>query len=147
MCSFNDYNCARKFYDLAERHLDPALLAAENPCPDDDALLCWRVSRRVGAVGLLWDKSSPAFLGLELNAERRRRALSRLEADGTVLPATVEGLKPTFYFLAADEPLMQAVLVGTLDRRPRMELLAPLDPLFWNRSADGSLPGYWRHSA
>lgn len=132
-------NGSRKFYDLAERHLDPALLAAENPCPDNDALLCWRVSRRVGAVGLLWDKSSPAFLGLELNAERRRRALSKLEAAGTVLPATVEGLKPTFYFLAADEPLMQAVLAGTLDRRPRMELLAPLDPLFWDKDLVSAL--------
>ena len=44
---------SRKYYDLAERYLSPELLNAENPCPDDMALLQWRIKRRVGAVGML----------------------------------------------------------------------------------------------
>ena len=132
-------NGSRKFYDLAERHLDASLLAAEDPCGDDEARLRWRVLRRIGAVGLLWDKNSPAFLGIELNAEQRRRALAGLEAAGAILPARVEGLKPLFYYRAEDEPRMRAVLAGTLDRKPRMEFLAPLDPLLWDKALVAAL--------
>ena len=46
-------NGSRKFYDLAERYLDASLLAAACPFEDEKAMLCWRVQRRIGAVGLL----------------------------------------------------------------------------------------------
>ena len=127
-------NGSRKFYDLAERHLKPALLTEDNPCTDDDDLLCWRVLRRIGAVGLLWDKNSPAFLGIDLKAGRRASVFSALESRGAILPAQVEGIKATFYYPAEDDPLMQAVLAGTLDKKARMEFLAPLDPLFWDKT-------------
>ncbi len=130
---------SRKFYDLAERHLDAALLAAPLPCPDGEALTRWRVLRRIGAVGLLWDKNSPAFLGIDLNAERRRLAFSALEASGAILPARVEGIKTPFYYPAQDAERMEAVLDGTLDRTPRMEFIAPLDPLMWDKSLVAAL--------
>ncbi|MBQ5756341.1 MAG: winged helix DNA-binding domain-containing protein, partial [Erysipelotrichaceae bacterium] len=57
-------NGSRKFYDLAERQLEPSLLREPCPCKDENALLCWRVLRRIGAVGLLWNKNSTAFLGI-----------------------------------------------------------------------------------
>ena len=132
-------NGSRKFYDLAERHLGPSLLAAENPCADDAELRCWRVLRRIGAVGLLWDKNSPAFLGIDLNAERRRTAFSALEERGAILPARVEGINAAFYYRAEDEPLMRAVLAGTVDQKARMEFLAPLDPLFWDKALVAAL--------
>ena len=127
-------NGSRKFYDLAERYLDPSLLAAACPCADDETLRRWRVLRRIGAVGLLWDRNSPAFLGIDLNAERRRAAFSALEARGAILPARVEGIKAAFWYRAEDRPLMEAVLAGTADQKPRMEFLAPLDPLFWDKA-------------
>ena len=127
-------NGSRKFYDLAERHLEASLLTADFPCADNEALLCWRVLRRIGAVGLLWDKNSPAFLGIELNADRRKSVLSTLEERGAILPARVEGIKAAFYYRAEDEPLMRAVLAGTTDNKARMEFLAPLDPLLWDKT-------------
>ena len=132
-------NGSRKFYDLAERHLDPILLNAETPCPDADALLCWRMLRRIGAVGLLWNKSSPAFLGINPDAETRRHAFARLEETGKILPARVAGMKPVFYFLAADEALMQSVLAERTDTKPRMEFLAPLDPMLWDKQLIAAL--------
>ena len=132
-------NGSRKFYDLAERHLDAALLTAENPCADEKELQSWRDLRRIGAVGLLWDKNSPALLGIGLNADQRKSVFSDLESRGAILPAQVEGIKPVFYFRAEDEPLMQAVSAGTLDQRPRMEFLAPLDPLLWDKSLVAAL--------
>ncbi len=132
-------NGSRKFYDLSERQLPAPLLAAGFPCADEKELLRWRVLRRIGAVGLLWDKSSPAFLGIELNAEERRAALSALEERGAIRPARVEGIKSVFYYRAEDEGLLRSVLDGTLDRKPRLEFLAPLDPLLWDKALVAAL--------
>ncbi len=132
-------NGSRKFYDLAERHLEPSLLTADCPCADDEDLLCWRVLRRIGAVGLLWDRSSPALLGIGLKADRRKAVFSALESRGPILPARVEGIKAIFYYRAEDEPLMRAVFDGTLDKKARMEFLAPLDPLLWDKALVAAL--------
>ncbi|MBQ4425872.1 MAG: YcaQ family DNA glycosylase [Lachnospiraceae bacterium] len=125
---------SRKYYDLAERHLPPALLSADNPCEDEEAFLAWRVGRRIGAAGLLWDKNSPAYLGIDLNAEKRRRALNRLEASGRIRAVQVEGIPARFLYLSRDEELLQKILAGQADLRPRMEFLAPLDPLLWDKA-------------
>ena len=132
-------NGSRKFYDLAERHLETTLLTAACPCADDEDLQCWRVLRRIGAVGLLWDRNSPALLGIELNADRRKAVFSALESRGAIRPARVEGIKATFYFQTEDEPLMRSVLAGTVDRKARLEFLAPLDPLLWDKALVAAL--------
>ena len=132
-------NGSRKFYDLAERHLDPDLLSAASPCEDSDALARWRVLRRIGAVGLLWNRNSPAFLGIGLDAERRRQAFSGLETSGAVLPVRVEGIRTPFYYRAEDESLMRDVLAERADVKPRLEFLAPLDPMLWDKTMVGAL--------
>ena len=124
---------SRKFYDLAERYLPPSLLSAENPCKDEEELLNWRVKRRIGAAGLLWDRNSTAYLGLDMNAEKRHQVLVRLEKTEKIIPLQVEGIKAGFHYLKEDEPLMQAVLADDIDRKPRMEFMAPLDPLLWDK--------------
>ena len=130
---------SRKFYDLAERHLEARLLAAQSPCEDEDAFRRWRILRRIGAVGLLWNKSSPAFLGIPMNADQRRLAFSALEASGAILPVRIEGGRTLFYYRAEDETLMREVLAGSLDRKPRLEFLAPLDPLLWDKALTAAL--------
>ena len=132
-------NGSRKFYDLAERYLDPELLSANSPCEDEYAFLRWRVLRRIGAVGLLWDKNSMAFLGIQMNAEQRRQTFSALEAEGTILPVRIEGIRALFYYRSEDDPLMQDVLSGRIDRRRRLEFLAPLDPLLWDKALIAAL--------
>ena len=131
-------NGSRKYYDLAERYLDASLLTAELPCADDE-LLCWRILRRIGAVGLLWGRNSPAFLGIRVDAAGRRTAFSALESRGAIRPARVEGIKPVFYYRTEDEGLMRAVLAGTIDKKARMEFLAPLDPLLWDKALVAAL--------
>ena len=132
-------NGSRKFYDLAERYLDPELLSANSPCEDEYAFLRWRVLRRIGAVGLLLDKNSMAFLGIQMNAEQRRQTFSALEAEGTILPVRIEGIRALFYYRSEDDPLMQDVLSGRIDRRRRLEFLAPLDPLLWDKALIAAL--------
>lgn len=125
---------SRKYYDLARRHLPQDILEAENPCKTDEAFLCWRVLRRIGAEGLLWDKNSTAFLGLDINAAKRKNALEILTEEGKIIPIMVEGIKQPFYYRTEDSELMRAVIEGTADLKPRMSFIAPLDPLMWDKS-------------
>ncbi len=130
---------SRKYYDLAERYLPESILKAENPCRDVEEFQTWRVLRRIGAVGLLWDKNTPAFLGIDLNVERRKKILARLTAKEKICPVAVEGTRTPFYYRSEDSALLQAVLEGQADLKPRMSFIAPLDPLMWDKALIQSL--------
>lgn len=127
-------NGSRKYYDLAEKYIPSAILKADNPCQNDLDFLSWRVLRRIGAVGLLWDKNSPAFLGIELKADTRKAVFASLAADKRILPVMVEGIKAKFYYRAEDEELMRDILKERADLKPRMSFIAPLDPLLWDKA-------------
>ncbi len=127
-------NGSRKYYDLADKYLPETILKAKNPCKDEEEFLTWRVLRRIGAAGLLWDKNSTAFLGIELNAEKRKRILARLTKEGKISPVEVEGVKALFYYRSEDDALMDDIIEGRQDLKPRMSFLAPLDPLMWDKA-------------
>lgn len=127
-------NGSRKYYDLAEKYLPDAVLKMDNPCSDEYSLISWRVLRRIGAVGLLWDKSSTAFLSIDLKADLRKKVLSDLLADKKIEAIMVEGIKVPFYYRIEDETLMQNILTGSADLKPRMSFIAPLDPLLWDKA-------------
>ena len=132
----------RKYYDLAEKYLPAELLSAPDPCPDESSWLCWRVLRRIGAVGLLWNRRSDAWLGISMTAEQRDAAFDRLEKEGSILPVRVENLRFPLYFPGGDLPLMESVLSGQAGLRPRLEFLAPLDPMMWDRKLIEAVFGY-----
>ena len=125
---------SRKYYDLAEKYFPPSLLNAKDPFSDEEAFLAWRVLRRIGAVGLLWDKNSTAFLGIKINAEKRKKILDQLSRKGLVRAVMVEGIKQPFYFRSEDEPIMKKIFEGEADLKPRMSFIAPLDPLMWDKA-------------
>ena len=133
---------SRKFYDLAERYFDEALLTAKNPCPDEDSFRRWRILRRIGAIGLLWNSRSDAWLMIEMTTEQRDEAFSVLEASGKILPVQVEGIKKTLYMRSEDLPLLQAVQKEEIDKKARLEFLAPLDPMMWDRKLIEALFDY-----
>lgn len=135
-------NGARKFYDLAERCLDRELLEAENPCPEENDFRCWRVLRRIGAVGLLWNRRSDAWLGIDMTTAQREEAFAALEAAGRIAPVRVEGLRTPLYMRFEDDPLMENVVRGDIDTRARLEFLAPLDPMLWDRKLIEALWDY-----
>lgn len=125
---------SRKYYDLSYKHLPEEILNAKNPCEDEESFMAWRVLRRIGAVGLLWDKNSTAFLGLYLKADMRKKILDQLTDEGTIIPVMVEGIKPVFYYRSEDDSLLQDVINKSADLKPRMSFIAPLDPLMWDKS-------------
>ncbi|MBO4846921.1 MAG: YcaQ family DNA glycosylase [Lachnospiraceae bacterium] len=125
---------SRKYYDLSYKYLPKDILNAKNPCEDEESFMSWRVLRRIGAVGLLWDKNSTAFLGLYLKADARKKILDKLTCEGRIIPVMVEGIKPVFYYRTEDDRLMRDVINGSADLKPRMSFIAPLDPLMWDKS-------------
>ena len=133
---------SRKYYDMACKHIPQDILEAENPCKDADSFAAWRLLRRIGAVGLLWDKNSTALLGIYINAEERKKLLSRLTCEGKICPVMVEGIKQPFYYRSEDQELMNAVIEGTLDLKPRLSFIAPLDPLMWDKALVNALWDY-----
>jgi hypothetical protein len=133
---------SRKFYDLAEKHLPAALLAAPNPCNDESSFLCWRVQRRIGAIGLLWNRRSDAWLGISMTTDQRESAFAVLEKEGIITAVRVEGLRFPLYLLSSDLPMMESVISGRADLTARLEFLAPLDPMLWDRKLIEALWGY-----
>ena len=127
-------NGSRKYYDLAEKYLPDAILKMDNPYGDEHDLITWRVLRRIGAVGLLWDKSSTAFLGIDLKADLRKKVLADLLSEKKIEAVMIEGIKVPFYYRTEDEALMQEILAGSADLKPRMSFIAPLDPLMWDKA-------------
>jgi hypothetical protein len=123
----------RKFYDLPERHIQKELLEASNPNQTQHEQLCWKVLRRIGGVGLLHQNNSYAFIGVHgLKAKERVEVFNTLQAQGNIREVWVEESKLPFYYLAEDQPIMDQVLEG-LEESERIEFIAPLDNLIWDR--------------
>jgi len=75
----------RKYYDLAEKHIPAKLLNAADPLPDDFNHQKWRVLRRIGAVGLMWNRPSDAWLNIWcFNSQQRNKAFSELLDEGKI---------------------------------------------------------------
>ncbi|MBR5979768.1 MAG: YcaQ family DNA glycosylase [Oscillospiraceae bacterium] len=133
---------SRKFYDLAERYLSPELLNAPDPCADEDAFTDWRVLRRIGAVGMMWNRRSDAWLGIEMTSQSREESFERLQRNGEITGIEVDGIRFPLYILSGDLPLMEIVISGQVDTKPRLEFLAPLDPMLWDRKLIEALWGF-----
>ena len=130
-CVIHHKKGTRKYYDLAEKYLSPALLTKCDPCPDEESHLTERVYRRICAVGLLWNRNSDAFLIIwNLTPEKRTRAFDRLIAEGRIVPVQVQGVRGELYIPAFAAPFAHRVDESHL---PRCEVIAPLDPMMWDR--------------
>ena len=133
---------SRKYYDLAEKYLPAGLLSAPNPCPDEESFLEWRILRRIGAAGLLWNRRSDAWLGIRMTAEQRDAAFARLERKGAITAVQAEGIRFPLYLLSGDLPALEDAAAEREDPKARMEFLAPLDPMMWDRKLIEALWGF-----
>ena len=121
-----------KYYDLAEKYIDAKLLNSK-PIADDFEHQKWHVLRRIGAVGLLWNKPSDAWLNIDgLNASVRNEIFRQLTAEEKIIEINVEDLKDRLYCLEIDLSLLETVLEDP-GLKPRCELVAPLDNFIWDR--------------
>lgn len=124
---------AVKYYDLAENCIPVELLRAVEPYPDELEHQKWRVLRRIGGVGLLWNKPSDAWLNIRgLKTSERNEIFKRLLNEEKILEIMVEGIKDQLYCLATDRGILATVMEEP-ELNTRCELIAPLDNLLWDR--------------
>ena len=122
-----------KYYDLAERHLPESLLSAPDPFPDEESHRRFLALRRIGAVGLMWNKASDAWLGIsDFKAAERNAAFAAWEKEGEIIPVEVEGVRDILYLPKAGLPYLERARSNE-KFSPRCEVIAPLDSLMWDR--------------
>lgn len=133
---------AIKYYGMAEKVIPEEFYSMEEPHIYDIDHIKWRIKRRIGALGLLWNRPSDAFLGIkDLSAQDRVRAFKELEECGEIIAVNIENIDENFYLLKEDMPMLNYVSEGeTL--KPRCELLAPLDNFLWDRKLIEKLWGF-----
>lgn len=138
-CIIHHKDGARKYYDFAEKYIPKEILSADDPLQSEEEHLKWRVKRRIGAVGLMWNRKSDAFLGIwGLDNDKRNAAFSALTESGEITALEVEGTRGEMYILARDEALLEAAMSGE-KLTPRCEIIAPLDVMLWDRKLISSI--------
>ncbi|RKP51654.1 winged helix-turn-helix domain-containing protein [Cohnella endophytica] len=123
----------RKYYDLTERLIPEELHASPDPFETDEQYYAWYVLRRIGSVGLLWNRPSDAWLGIRgLKSSQRNEAFARLTEEKLIVDIQVEGIAHPLYMRTEDEPFLREALSYN-SREERASILAPLDNLLWDR--------------
>lgn len=122
-----------RHYDLAENLISSDLLLAKNPNQTEEEQWAWHLLRRIGAVGLIWNKPSDAWIAMrEFKAPIRSKAFKNLLYSHKIQAVYVHEMAEPLYMLTADIPTMKRVLSGE-KFESRTEFIAPLDSFIWDR--------------
>lgn len=137
---------AIKYYGLTSDWLPQSIVQTMDPIVDDFDYLKRRVLRRIGAIGLLWNRASSAFLMVSgwydgIAQEKRVQCFADLLRSGLITSVQVADLADPFYYCTDDEPWMQLALSNQVFRT-RTEVIAPLDALLWDRKLINELFGF-----
>ncbi len=123
----------RKVYDFSYRCLPDELLSSADPNETEEQFNDWRILRRIGGIGLIWNRSGDAWLGIRgIKSKDRTASIDRLLERGLLIQVRVEGIEPLLYLRSEDEALLVNSM-GTEQMDPRAVILAPLDNLLWDR--------------
>ena len=123
----------RKVYDFAGRTLPEALLSASDPNRTEEQYHDWYILRRIGGIGLIWNKAGDAWLGMSvIKSKDRKDSLSRLLNEGKITEVEVDEITLPLYLRSEDMQLLERTLTCGI-KRPRAVIMAPLDNLLWDR--------------
>jgi uncharacterized protein YcaQ len=127
----------QKLYDFT-RNVIPTLYNSKEPFATEEDFLIWYVNRRIGSVGLLWNKKGGAWQGHYIydNVKRETAIQHLFEAD-EIIQLQVEDVKSPFYMQKKDE-----VLLNSSNRQSQVKFLAPLDNMLWDRDMVKQLFGF-----
>ena len=123
----------RRVYDFASRHLPQELLTADDPNETEEQFYEWYALRRIGSLGLLWNKAGDGWLGIaDFKSAKRQAALNSLLKQEKIVEAQVEGMNAPLY-LRQDDRVFLPTIQAFEDVPPQAAILAPLDNLLWER--------------
>jgi uncharacterized protein YcaQ len=115
-----------KVYDRMERLYPEALLQTRLP---DEEVRRHQLLSRFRGVGLLGLRAGAEVWSGTVPARERSRLTEAMVADGTLRRVRVAGVRDERFMLASDSGFLRG---GALRKR-EVALLAPLDPLVWDR--------------
>ena len=97
--------------------------------PNDAAFKTFMIQRRIGALGLIGDCASDAYLGIgKLPAQQRKDILKQLVEAEVLIEYEIEGQNGSFYGLQTDEHYFEHAY-----QQKRLEFIGPLDSFIWDR--------------
>lgn len=121
----------QKVYDLIENLLPKEIIEIKIPFTNDDEFYKWYFKRRIGSMGIYWDRNGEGWLGQYVsNRDLRKRILNELLEEGELIVIKVEGLKETFYLRSEDISILNNI---NLVNENNVKFIAPLDNLLWDR--------------
>jgi len=115
-----------RVYDRMEKLFPAALLDARLP---DEEVRRHQLLSRFRGVGLLGLRAGAEIWSGTVPAKQRARLTEGMVTDGALRRVRVEGVRDERYMLASDAPFLR----GGSIRNPEVAMLAPLDPLVWDR--------------
>ncbi len=125
---YNKIN-TQKVYDLIENLLPYSLIGDADPFQSDHEFFKWYVKRRIGSVGLLWNKNGGGWLGDFIQKkDLRSEILKELIEESEILEIQVEGINAVFYIRKEDKEFFNNKLESK-----EVRFLAPLDNMLWDR--------------
>lgn len=123
----------RKYYDYAKSVLPKDIYRMEDPNKKLTDFFCWIVKRRIGSVGILWDRASDAYLGVYfMKTRERKEAIKDLLKAKEIIEVEIEGIKFPFYIRDSELNLLEKVIDG-ITYQKKVSFIAPLDNLIWDR--------------
>jgi uncharacterized protein YcaQ len=133
----------RKVYDFANHHIPEDLLTAADPNQTEDQFHDWSVLRRIGGIGLVWNRAGDAWLGMPgIKSPERVAALERLLQKGKVLEVLVEETDQPLYMRTEDLTTFNKLLESD-SSSAQAAIIAPLDNLLWDRRFVEQLFGFY----
>jgi len=125
-----------KVYDLIENLLPQHILDRPATFESEADFQKWYVYRRIGSVGMLWNRNGGGWLGtLMPDKKTRGRILDELVDEGSVKEIEIEGIADKFYTKSKD---------AVFDEKTQedVKFIAPLDNLIWDRDMTARIFGF-----
>lgn len=106
------------------------LFCDDNIMPNDDYYK-WHIKRRIESIGMLWAAPSPAWECIpECTLKHRRKIIGELTEQGQIEEICIDSVQRHLYCSHDDLAFFDA---DYSDLHKRVEFLAPLDNLLWDR--------------
>lgn len=121
----------QKVYDLIENILPKEILQKNDPFDSDRSFYKWYFKRRIGSIGVYWDRNGGGWLGHVVSEKQLRvEILQELCDEDELTRVEVNGINENFYMRTEDLPML-----SLLDQNfeNKVTFLAPLDNLLWDR--------------
>ena len=121
----------QKIYDLIERLLPKEIISKVDSFKKDDEFYKWYFKRRIGSIGVYWDRNGEGWLGNYVYHKNLRiRILNELVEEGELILIKVENLKENFYLRKEDISILND---SNRINENNIKILAPLDNIIWDR--------------